>query len=135
MQAQNAVTEQNSQATPIWCASLELGGIESTGWAPTYEPGAEFNLKASSWAMCNFHEFLAGHVLLAPCLTGAVIAQLAARRSHNPKVVSSILTHRISSCQAALAGMAWKSKGGQRGFRERERERECCCCSGCLCFC
>ena len=26
----------------------------------------------------------------------AVIAQLAARRSHNPKVVSSILTHRIS---------------------------------------
>ena len=26
---------------------------------------------------------------------GAVIAQLAARRSHNPKVVSSILTHRI----------------------------------------
>ena len=27
----------------------------------------------------------------------AVIAQLAARRSHNPKVVSSILTHRICS--------------------------------------
>ncbi len=25
----------------------------------------------------------------------AVIAQLVARRSHNPKVVSSILTHRI----------------------------------------
>ena len=33
-----------------------------------------------------------------PCLTRAVIAQLAARRSHNPKVVSSILTHRISPC-------------------------------------
>jgi hypothetical protein len=29
----------------------------------------------------------------------AVIAQLAARRSHNPKVVSSILTHRNSSSQ------------------------------------
>ena len=28
-------------------------------------------------------------------LTGAAIAQLAARRSHNPKVVSSILTRRI----------------------------------------
>ncbi len=28
---------------------------------------------------------------------GAVIAQLAVRRSHNPKVVSSILTHRKSS--------------------------------------
>ena len=28
-------------------------------------------------------------------VTGAVIAQLAARRSHNPKVVSSILTHRM----------------------------------------
>ena len=76
----------------------------------------------ASWAMFTFRGPLAGHVLLAPCLTGAVIAQLAARRSHNPKVVSSILTHRISSCQAALAGMAWKSKGGQRGFRERERE-------------
>ena len=31
---------------------------------------------------------------LGPSAT-AVIAQLAARRSHNPKVVSSILTHRI----------------------------------------
>ena len=28
-------------------------------------------------------------------LVGAVIAQLAARRSHNPKVVSSIITRRI----------------------------------------
>ena len=31
------------------------------------------------------------------CLSEAVIAQLVARRSHNPKVVSSILTHRIFS--------------------------------------
>ena len=30
------------------------------------------------------------------CLSEAVIAQLVARRSHNPKVVSSILTHRIT---------------------------------------
>ena len=32
-------------------------------------------------------------------ISQAVIAQLVARRSHNPKVVSSILTHRISACQ------------------------------------
>ena len=31
-----------------------------------------------------------------PSCRQAVIAQLAARRSHNPEVVSSILTHRIS---------------------------------------
>ena len=30
----------------------------------------------------------------------AAVAQLAARRSHNPKVVSSILTHRIFSTSA-----------------------------------
>ena len=42
-----------------------------------------------------------GSVCKGCCLTSfqfgmlsAVIAQLAARRSHNPKVVSSILTHR-----------------------------------------
>ena len=35
-------------------------------------------------------------VLLIPSCHQAVIAQLAARRSHNPKVVSSILTRRIS---------------------------------------
>ena len=33
--------------------------------------------------------------------TQAAIAQLAARRSHNPKVVSSILTGRISLAQMA----------------------------------
>ena len=33
----------------------------------------------------------------------AVIAQLAARRSHNPKVVSSILTHRISCPEHILS--------------------------------
>ena len=32
----------------------------------------------------------------------AVIAQLAARRSHNPKVVSSILTHRICFSTSAI---------------------------------
>ena len=32
----------------------------------------------------------------------AVIAQLAARRSHNPKVVSSILTHRIFFCLTSM---------------------------------
>ena len=35
----------------------------------------------------------------------AVIAQLAARRSHNPKVVSSILTHRsVSAARAEVRG-------------------------------
>ena len=41
------------------------------------------------------HQLFAGLILLAPYLTRAVIAQLVARRSHNPKVVSSILTRRI----------------------------------------
>ena len=34
-------------------------------------------------------------ISLEPCRSMAVIAQLVARRSHNPKVVSSILTHRM----------------------------------------
>ena len=34
----------------------------------------------------------------------AVIAQLAARRSHNPKVVSSILTHHRHSFRMFLSG-------------------------------
>ena len=38
--------------------------------------------------------------------TSAVIAQLVARRSHNPKVVSSILTHRILTMLAFLALVA-----------------------------
>ena len=68
-------------------------------------------------------------VNLAPpllCLTRAVIAQLAARRSHNPKVVSSILTHRISPCQYLPE---WQA--GEQGCRmvmggegESERKRE-----------
>ena len=60
------------------------------------------------------------------CLTRAVIAQLAARRSHNPKVVSSILTHRISPCQYLPE---WQA--GEQGCRmvmggewESERKRE-----------
>ena len=36
----------------------------------------------------------------------AVIAQLVARRSHNPKVVSSILTHRIALCRMQEPGKA-----------------------------
>ena len=53
-----------------------------------------------------------------PCLTRAVIAQLAARRSHNPKVVSSILTHRSSPCQHVPEWQA--SRPGGRGARGRE---------------
>ena len=56
----------------------------------------------------------------------AVIAQLAARRSHNPKVVSLILTHRIACSPDArrLAGRRgrtawpappWDSEGGPAG--------------------
>ena len=36
-------------------------------------------------------------------LSIAAIAQLAARRSHNPKVVSSILTRRILECKVATS--------------------------------
>ena len=35
-------------------------------------------------------------------ISEAVIAQLVARRSHNPKVVSSILTHRTLLCIVAV---------------------------------
>ena len=44
------------------------------------------------------------------CARRAVIAQLVARRSHNPKVVSSILTHRITS---KTARCCFLGKGGQ----------------------
>ena len=37
----------------------------------------------------------------------AAIAQLAARRSHNPKVVSSILTRRIASAGPICAAPPW----------------------------
>ena len=47
-----------------------------------------------SWpSMCPWHK-LASDVRLSGPATQAAIAQLAARRSHNPKVVNSILTHR-----------------------------------------
>ena len=39
----------------------------------------------------------------------AVIAQLAARRSHNPKVVSSILTHRIDGASRRGRPHRWPS--------------------------
>ena len=73
------------------------------------------------------HQLFAGLILLAPYLTRAVIAQLAARRSHNPKVVSSILTHRILSYQH-LPGWQGKEEGGMRWGEG------CCNGSGCFCF-
>ena len=50
--------------------------------------------------MCPWHT-LASDVRPSGPATQAVIAQLAARRSHNPKVVSSIFTRRI--CMMSLA--------------------------------
>ena len=52
-----------------------------------------------------------------PCdvVAKAAIAQLAARRSHNPKVVSSILTRRIcdeelvATCFPELGSRGWAS--------------------------
>ena len=41
-------------------------------------------------------------LVLRTIVTEAAIAQLAARRSHNPKVVSSILTRRISALQGEI---------------------------------
>ena len=46
---------------------------------------------------CQGDEYTAADI----CMAG--IARLAARRSHNPKVVSSILTRRILKCKVATS--------------------------------
>ena len=65
-----------------------------------------------------------------PVATGprAVIAQLAARRSQNPKVVSSILTHRMGpqpnkttagcSLPLTMVRMGWPSEPEGRGVKQ-----------------
>ena len=43
---------------------------------------------------------------------GAAVAQLVARRSHNPKVVSSILTRRIEQEQGEQSQLTWTADNG-----------------------
>ena len=50
---------------------------------------------ADAWFSWGAPLFLIHHEAACFASIQAVIAQLVARRSHNPKVVSSILTHRI----------------------------------------
>ena len=55
-----------------------------------------------------------GFVFLA--LTRAAVAQLAARRSHNPKVVSSILTCRMPPARAGPAPLVLAVQARRRGL-------------------
>ena len=53
----------------------------------------------------------------------AAIAQLAARRSHNPKVVSSILTPRIAAAEVCVVCHWWrKMRALARVFRADHHE-------------
>ena len=53
---------------------------------------AECSMRACSPSIAKYDSLM---LLKNEAHHQAVIAQLVARRSHNPKVVSSILTHRI----------------------------------------
>ena len=70
------------------CAAHFYGARHMGGWATVVGEWRPHWLQAS-----GAHEPLDAPTLAN--LVQAAIAQLAARRSHNPKVVSSILTRRI----------------------------------------
>ena len=56
---------------------------------------------------------------LAEAISTVAVAQLAARRSHNPKVVRSILTRRTFS-ECCIPPADWPSHG------ENKVQRQCC---------
>ena len=54
-----------------------------------------------------------GDICMVPVpSSSAAIAQLVARRSHNPKVVSSILTRRIEQEQGEQSQLTWTADSG-----------------------
>ena len=85
-------------------------GVGTCCWAPS--TNTELICGCCLWPRKGALGFQSSGVILK-----AAIAQLAARRSHNPKVVSSILTRRIfgmiPNCRTA-------------GLQERHSERKSC---------
>ena len=88
------------------CCGLAVGGRLLCCVLP-FVPRAVHALRLRARGVVKLHlvgssdiTLLTSHELLGYEVAIAVIAQLVARRSHNPKVVSSILTHRICKTRA-----------------------------------